>query len=155
MPTYTPHEDAVARYAALPEEQRTDYERASEDDRRWFAAHPGRSHRLRQPIGREADALWKVSHTPALLVAVRQLEPGTRHRVGYPGHPSLGAPPNRESVARAAYDFGAEVTFNCALFRPPTPAQILRLAAPYRSGDGRAAMLAEAEAVGLLIPLEA
>jgi hypothetical protein len=52
------------------------------DDARWFASHPGRSHRLRQRFpgegfGRDIPNLDQVQVD---LVLIRQIEPGTRVR---------------------------------------------------------------------------
>ena len=68
---------------------------ASEDDRRWFEAHPHRQHRIRLwrpgegPPGYEPPATrlgWKW------FVAVRQLRPGLRARLNFEaeGQPATG-----------------------------------------------------------------
>jgi hypothetical protein len=48
---------------------------ASDEDREWFAAHPGRKYRMREPLPFELPGI-----TPNDLVAVRQVKPGVRFR---------------------------------------------------------------------------
>jgi hypothetical protein len=66
------------------------------DDREWFEQHPRRTHRLRPAHPSEAAARW---------VAVRQVRPGYRHRVGF--DPPFD-PPDLEAYAHALFDLIAE-----------------------------------------------
>jgi hypothetical protein len=50
---------------------------ASEDDRRWFEAHPDESERIRQPFPGEVDGLEIV----CTAVRVVQIVPGCRARM--------------------------------------------------------------------------
>lgn len=60
-------------------------DRAAEADRLWFAAHPGRSHRIRPPLPGEAP----VPRRGVLYVLVHQLFPGCRMRVPFPAASAL------------------------------------------------------------------
>ena len=62
------------------------------DDREWFAAHPTRSHRLRRAMVDEGWEGW---------VIVRQIEPGTRHRVLFTSDLDL---PDDEMLAHTLFD---------------------------------------------------
>jgi hypothetical protein len=65
-------------------------ERWSEDDRAWFATHPGREWRLREPIPGELSSLLSTGGAPKLeqwlaqggaaAIVVRQHAPGVRTR---------------------------------------------------------------------------
>jgi hypothetical protein len=72
-----------------------------ENDRRWFEANPTRSHRLRPAFDGET-----VLGSPATsCIAVRQLEPGRRQRLGFePTEPV----PDIEEIAHALFDALAE-----------------------------------------------
>jgi hypothetical protein len=68
-----------------------------EDDRRWFAANPTRSHRLRRAF--EAETV--LGRAAPSWIAVRQIEPGKRQRLGFE---PPGPLPNAEQVAHALFD---------------------------------------------------
>ena len=55
---------------------------ANEDDRRWFAAHPGAGSRVRLYIPGEFDEVQFL--IPPELVLVVQVCPGYRHRYPFP-----------------------------------------------------------------------
>ncbi len=75
-------------------------EAASECDRAWFKAHPGRAHRIRRAL------FGEVPLHPDLLcfVAVRQVAPGVRVRAGFRRPPP--APPHEPTEVEAAAIFG-------------------------------------------------
>lgn len=54
-------------------------ERAADDDRRWFLAHPGRQYRLRRFMPGEAPPFDSGDGQPYTIV--RQLQPGMRQRI--------------------------------------------------------------------------
>jgi len=66
--------DDLLRQVNLPAE-----DAASEDDRRWFEAHPNERQRIREPFPGELQAAVPPGHYVA-GVAVIQLAPGVRAR---------------------------------------------------------------------------
>jgi hypothetical protein len=90
----------------------------SADDRRWFAAHPGRAHRMREPYRKEWDGL-PVDAAPGhrLVTIVRQFEPGARMRLPYMLPEGLDPSTATEHMAHAffaavarAYRLGRQLT---------------------------------------------
>src|SRR5262245_15705487 len=84
-------------------DERIRQDRITAVDRRWFAAHPRRSHRLRSALAGE----WPISEPPpaghALQVIVRQLQPGARTRL--PFFRDLSAViPDAEPILHALFD---------------------------------------------------
>jgi hypothetical protein len=77
---------------------------ASDDDRLWFERHPARNHRLRHPIGGEAE-LTRAGLPDSVipLVAVRQLRAGERVRVPISAPGVSPAMLNSETVAADAF----------------------------------------------------
>jgi hypothetical protein len=77
------------------------------DDHDWFARNPTRAHRVRPAFPREAQESAWPTETPdgyALLIAVRQIEPGERLRASF--FRSLAAPDlsHLESFCHALFD---------------------------------------------------
>jgi hypothetical protein len=67
------------------------------DDREWLARNPQRTHRIRPAHASECDhARW---------IAVRQVRPGYRHRIGF--DPPFD-PPDGEAMAHTFFDVLAE-----------------------------------------------
>jgi hypothetical protein len=54
----------------------------SDDDRAWFARHPGRSHRIRTAVGAER-LMGEPKRGFRPMVAIRQLAPGERIRAPF------------------------------------------------------------------------
>ena len=84
------------------------------DDRDWFERHQGRSHRARMPFPSELDE--EVAKTPAghaLIMLVRQVEPGSRIRPRYYLGNDLLPVPDGEATAHAL--------FEVAIGREPVP----------------------------------
>jgi len=99
-----------------------------EDDRRWFAANPTRSHRLRRAF--EAETL--LGRAAPTWIAVRQIEPGKRLRLGFEPPEPL---PNAEPVAHALFDVLADA-FAAGYDAIPLRDVIARVSA--RGSGGRA-----------------
>jgi hypothetical protein len=77
-------------------------EKASNADRRWFAEHPGRNHRMRRPAFGEAPA-----HPDMLtFILVKQVRPGFRLRTAI----YADTPPPGEADEAAAACLWAEAT---------------------------------------------
>jgi hypothetical protein len=75
------------------------------DDRDWFAQNPKRSHRLRQPFPGEADeeaAETEAGH--ALIILVRQVEPGARTRALVSIPTDLLPVPDSEAAVHALFE---------------------------------------------------
>jgi hypothetical protein len=91
------------------------------DDRDWFERNPTRSHRMRLPFPGEADE--EVAKTPAgyaLIVVVRQVEPGSRVSVAFYADLLPVPDPERSSKDEAA----AHALFEIAIgseARPSNP----------------------------------
>jgi hypothetical protein len=78
-----------------------------EDDRTWFASHPGRAHRVRRPFPGEADEeLAVVPAGHALMTVVRQVVPGSRVRLGFCLEVGLLPLPDDEGVGHALFEIG-------------------------------------------------
>jgi hypothetical protein len=78
----------------------------SRDDRRWFRRNPGRSHRIRLPIGGEKRLADRYPAGVHVLIAVRQVKPGARLRldIGWTGPlPAL----NSETFASQSFEAAA------------------------------------------------
>jgi hypothetical protein len=84
----------------------TDLDGGSADDRAWFERHVGRNHRIRKRIGGER-LLDGPRHGFKPMVVAKQIEPGTRLRVGFywrRGEPLL----NSEAVAERLFQLAVE-----------------------------------------------
>jgi hypothetical protein len=84
------------------------------DDRQWFERNPQRSHRARPPFPGECDE--EVAKTPAshaLIMLLRQVEPGRRLRVAVP----LGA----DLVPLLDDEAGVHGLFELAMGNEPMP----------------------------------
>ena len=105
-----------------------------DDDRTWFAQNPTRSHRVRMPFPGEADAhAAQAPAAHALVVLVRQVEPGARLRRGFYVPTGLLPVPDDEAVAH--------VLFEIATGHEPVPSTGAALAAlidKYTAVGGRA-----------------
>jgi hypothetical protein len=76
-----------------------------DDDRIWFEQNRGRSHRVRMPFPGERDE--EVAKTPtghALIVLVRQVEPGMRIRPAVSLNADLLPLPDDEAVGHALFE---------------------------------------------------
>jgi hypothetical protein len=84
------------------------------DDDNWFERNPSRSHRARMPLPGECDE--KIATAPAgtaLVILVRQVEPGTRIRAGnFLGTNFLPVPDDEATV---------HMWFEVAMQREPVP----------------------------------
>jgi hypothetical protein len=75
------------------------------DDRAWFERNPSRAHRVRMPFPGEADK--EAAETPAghaLILLLRQVEPGTRIKVGFHLNAELLPVPDDEAIAHALFE---------------------------------------------------
>jgi hypothetical protein len=75
------------------------------DDRDWFARNPGRSHRARLPFPGEVDE--QAAETPAgdaLIMLVRQVEPGRRLRAAVFLDANLLPLPDDEAAVHALFE---------------------------------------------------
>ena len=75
------------------------------DDRDWFEWNQKRSHRARMPFPGELDE--EAAKTPAghaLIVLVRQVEPGSRPRAAFYLNADLPPTADDEGVAQALFD---------------------------------------------------
>jgi hypothetical protein len=102
-----------------------------DDDREWFEQNRQRSHRVRLPFPDEADE--EVAKTPAghaLIMAVRQVEPGIRIRAGFYLNAELLPAPDDEATAHALFEIaeGREPI-------PPNGAARAALLEKYRVGS--------------------
>jgi hypothetical protein len=91
-------------------------ERAVADDRRWFAAHPYRAHRIRPPGIGERQTMRGQHPGTKMFVVVRQVEPGVRVR-----QPVwlTRTPPKTEPVAHAIFDLALQAATAGGDFIPP------------------------------------
>jgi hypothetical protein len=81
-------------------------EAAADDDRKWFATHPHRSHRLRLAIADEwAEIGGRATHT-----IVRQAMPGLRFKVPIAATNPLPSDEAPEALAWALFDLVRENT---------------------------------------------
>jgi hypothetical protein len=79
-----------------------------DDDRNWFKQNPSRSHRVRMPFPNEADeAVADPPAEHALIMLVRQVEPGSRLRFGFYLNADLLPVPDDEAVAHALFEVAA------------------------------------------------
>jgi hypothetical protein len=79
------------------------------DDCDWFDQNRERSHRVRMPFPGECDevaAKAPVKH--ALIVLVRQVEPGNRLKIGFFLNAALLPVPDDEAVAHALFDVATQ-----------------------------------------------
>jgi hypothetical protein len=84
------------------------------DDREWFEQNPSRSHRARPPFPGKADKQGLAAPTGhALILLVRQVEPGRRIKTGFYLNADLPPLPDDEATAHALFEVGAG--------REPTP----------------------------------
>jgi hypothetical protein len=75
------------------------------DDRTWFEQNPERSHRVRMPFPGELDEeVAKVPAEHALIVLLRQVEPGNRLKAGFYLHADLLPVPDSEAIAHALFE---------------------------------------------------
>jgi hypothetical protein len=77
----------------------------TDDDRNWFAQNQERSHRARMPFPGEADK--EAAGTPAghaLIVLLRQVEPGSRIRAGFYLNADLMPLPDDEATAHGLFE---------------------------------------------------
>jgi hypothetical protein len=81
------------------------------DDRDWFKRNPSRAHRVRMPFPNEIEQ--EAAAATALIVCVRQVEPGTRLRSVLDLDANLLPPPDDEATAHAL--------FEAAVGREPMP----------------------------------
>jgi hypothetical protein len=75
------------------------------DDRDWFERNQERSHRARMPFPGELDE--EAAKTPAghaLIVLVRQVEPGSRLRAAFYLNADLRTTADDEGVAQTLFD---------------------------------------------------
>ncbi len=109
------------------------------DDREWFAANPGRAHRLRPcfPGERGGDAEpWDEVPPPVgreLLVLVRQIEPGKRVRICVDRPPDAPIP-DAEPILQAMFDLVAAGYTHGADRFVIGDAEVDRLAREYAAG---------------------
>jgi hypothetical protein len=91
-------------------------ERVIADDRRWFAGHPRRSHRIRPPGIGERQTMRGQYPEMRCYVVVRQTEPGVRLR-----QPAwlTGRVPNLEPIAHAVFDLVLAAARGGQDFIPP------------------------------------
>jgi hypothetical protein len=82
-----------------------------DDDRAWFKLNPSRAHRVRMPFPNEIEQ--EAAAATALIVCVRQVEPGTRLRSVLDLDANLLPPPDDEATAHAL--------FEAAVGREPMP----------------------------------
>jgi hypothetical protein len=78
-----------------------------DDDRQWFEQHPSRAHRVRLPFAGEIDDAKASVEVPLgheLLLAVRQVEPGKRLRVGFFADSTLIPMPDDEGLAHTLFE---------------------------------------------------
>jgi hypothetical protein len=76
-----------------------------DDDREWFEQNRERSHRARMPFPGECDE--EIAKTPAghaLILLVRQVEPGSRLKAGFYLSAHLQPLPDHEAVAHALFE---------------------------------------------------
>jgi hypothetical protein len=76
-----------------------------DDDRNWFDGNPARTHRVRMPFPGEADDV--AATTPAghaLIMLVRQVEPGSRIKATLYLNANLLPAPDNEAVAHALFE---------------------------------------------------
>src|SRR5262245_43887982 len=106
-------------------------ERAVNDDRRWFASHPRRTHRIRPPGIGERQAMRDY---PAMrpFIVVRQVQPGVRIRQCAW---LTARVPNLEEIAHAVFDLALDAAANNRHFVPP---EIVRARALTLAAGGRA-----------------
>jgi hypothetical protein len=75
------------------------------DDRAWFERNPQRAHRVRMPFPGEAgDAAEKTPAGHAMIILVRQIEPGSRLRHSFYLNADLLPVPDDEAVAHALFE---------------------------------------------------
>ena len=78
------------------------------DDRGWFEQNPEPAHRLRMPFPGEADEeAAEVPPGHALIVLLRQVEPGTRLKAGFYLNAGLLPVPDVEAIAHALFEVAA------------------------------------------------
>jgi hypothetical protein len=81
-----------------------------DDDRDWFERNPTRAHRVRMPFPGEVDEFPAEAHEKeapagrALIILVRQFEPGYRSRAGFYLNSRLLPVPDDEAVAHALFE---------------------------------------------------
>lgn len=78
------------------------------DDRVWFEEHPARSHRLRLPFPGEITKKITVPEGHELWLVVRQVEPGSRIKVGIFLNKEVLPIPDVEAIHHALFDIAIE-----------------------------------------------
>jgi hypothetical protein len=86
-----------------------------DDDRAWFERNPSRAHRARMPFPGELDeVVAKAPAGHALIMLVRQVEPGSRLKANFYFNASLLPVPDDEAIAHAFF----EVAMGPSQYRP-------------------------------------
>ena len=102
------------------------------DDRKWFEAHPDRSHRVRMPYPNETPKTIIAPAGYELILMLRQVEPGSRVKCGGFLKREILPVPDIEAIAHAFFDL-----FISSDDQPISKAQVEALVARYLSTGGR------------------